>query len=74
MKEYFWLYFRECSHGEPWPCKQPEGYLSCGDNGWTIGTYDGKEWYQIIGSDNIYRANEFSKIVPLKARHPSVGR
>lgn len=64
MKNFYLLHFKECPHGDSWPCVQPEGYLSCGNNGWTIGEKNGQSYY-IIGSDYPQYANEFDSINPL---------
>ena len=65
--KYYWLHFKTCNHGDSWPCVQPKGYASCGTNGWTIGKKGkGRYPYQVIGSDDIFKAKEFDKIVLLE--------
>ena len=67
-KRYFWVHFKECGHGDPWPCK--DLLFSCGKDGWTIATKDESGWYSVVGSDNIFNADEIDRVVRLTEKHP----
>lgn len=63
----YWLHLKHCSHGKPWPCRQPEGFLSCGESGWTVGVLDHFDQgdYLVIGCDCPVEAEQFDRIIPL---------
>ena len=61
---YYWVHLKECCHGDPWPCVQPDGYSSCGKNGWTIARKDG-DYYMIVASDCPCDPEDFDNFIPV---------
>lgn len=63
---FYFLHWKTCSHGDPWPCEQPEGFMSCGDynDAWTVGRSDDRgKTFDVIGTDCPQDKEKFDRIV-----------